>query len=149
VSGVVAIIAFAVMGTALASCSGEETAASTTPTSSSSTQSQEPTAPFQTSDGFAWLTAACGSPSVVDASPNSWLPKASNVVLCMTPPGQPAVLVGVYDNPSASAEDLAKAQGQHGYATRQDGEGRTWIFVVEGTDPSPLRPLERYGFVFA
>lgn len=85
----------------------------------------------------------------MDASPNSWLPQASNVALCMTPPGQPSVLVGVYDDPSESAEDLTKTQGQHGYATRQDGQGRTWIFVVEGTDPSPLQPLERYGFALA
>jgi len=40
-------------------------------------------------------------------------------------------------------------QGPHRYATRRDQEDRTWIFVVEGTDPGPLRELERYGFVVA
>lgn len=57
------------------------------------------------------------------------------------------MLVGVYDDQQASTEDLRKIQGQRGYVTRQDGDGRTWIFVVEGSDPAPLKPLERYGFV--
>jgi hypothetical protein len=83
----------------------------------------------------------------MDASPNSWLPGASNVALCVTPVGRPPVLVGVYDDPSVSASDVTKIQGQHGYATRKDGDGRTWVFVVEGVDPAPLKPLERYGFV--
>ena len=83
----------------------------------------------------------------MDASPNSWLPSASPVALCVTPAGRAPVLVGVYDDPSRSAADVTKMQGQHGYATRQDGEGRMWVFVVEGVDSTPLKPLERYGFV--
>ena len=83
----------------------------------------------------------------MDASPNSWLPSASQVALCVTPAVVRLVLVGVYDDPSRSAADVTKMHGEHGYATRQDGDGRTWVFVVEGLDPTPLKPLERYGFV--
>lgn len=83
----------------------------------------------------------------MDASPNSWLPGASNVALCMTPVGRPPVLVGVYEDRSVGATDMTKIRGQHAYATRQDGDDRTWVFVLEGTDPGPLKPLEHYGFV--
>jgi hypothetical protein len=146
VLGTIALVALAMIGTALVACARPAPTAPQ-PTAVTTSESQKPTPPFETSDGFAWITAACGSPSVVDASPNSWLPGASNVALCITPPGRAPVLVGVYDDPSVSAADVTKMQGQHGYATRQDGDGRTWIFVVEGVDPAPLTPLERYGFV--
>jgi hypothetical protein len=55
----------------------------------------------------------------------------------------------VYDDPSLCAADITKIRGQRGYATRKDDAGRTWIFVLEGVDPAPLKPLERYGFVIA
>jgi hypothetical protein len=56
------------------------------------------------------------------------------------------VLVGIYNDQSVSAEDAAAMQGPHRYAVRQDSEGRTWIFVVEGIEAAPLQTLERYGF---
>jgi hypothetical protein len=144
-SGTIALVALAIICTALVACARP---APTTPqpTGATSNESHKPTRPFETSDGFAWLTAACGSPSVMDASPNSWLPGATNVALCMTPVGRPPVLVGVYDDQKTSTADMRKIHGQRGYATRQDGDGRTWVFVVEGPDPAPLKPLERYGF---
>jgi hypothetical protein len=67
----------------------------------------------------------------------------------MTPIDRPGVLVGVYDDPSTGAEDLARIEEQHGYATRRDDQGRTWIFVVESRDPAPLKPLERFGFTIS
>ena len=141
-SGTIALVALAIICTALVACARP----APQPTGATSNESHKPTRPFETSDGFAWLTAACGSPSVMDASPNSWLPGATNVALCMTPVGRPPVLVGVYNDQKASTADMRKIHGQRGYATRQDGDGRTWVFVVEGPDPAPLKPLERYGF---
>lgn len=146
VSGIFALVAVAIICMALVACARPAPMAPQ-PTAVTSSESQKTTPPFETSDGFAWITAACGSPSVVDASPNSWLPGATNVALCITPPGRAPVLVGVYDDASVSAADVAKIQGQRGHATRLDGDGRTWVFVVEGVDPAPLKPLERYGFV--
>ena len=117
--------------------------------STAPTQSAKPIPPFETSDGLAWIVAACGGPALVNGAPNSLLPRALDVKLCMTPLGRPPVLVGVYADAPVSAEDAAKMRGPHQYATRQDQEDRTWIFVVEGTEPGPLRELERYGFVVA
>ena len=131
---------------ALVSCSSQETQESQ-PTSSSPAITTSSVPAFETQDAFAWLTAACGSPSVMDARPNSWLPEAQDVRLCLTAIDRPGVLVGVYDDPAASASDLKKIEGLRGYASRRDAEGRTWVFVVEGRDPAPLKPLERYGFV--
>jgi hypothetical protein len=148
VSAVLGFAALGIIGTALASC-GLSAPTASPPKAVTSSESAKPTAPFETADGFAWLTAACGSPSVMDASPNSWLPGASNVALCVTPLDRPPVLVGVYDDPSLSATDITKIRGQRGYATRKDDAGRTWIFVLEGVDPAPLKPLERYGFVIS
>jgi len=128
------------------SCSSPQTAAPPSPTV---TESRMSTPPFETQDAFTWLTAACGSPSVMDASPNSWLPEAQEVRLCLTAIDRPGVLVGVYDNPAVSAEDLKKIDGQRGHASRQDTDGRTWVFVVEAPDPTPLKPLERYGFILS
>jgi hypothetical protein len=116
-------------------------------TSSAVAQPFEPESPFETRDGVAWLTAACGSPSVGDASPNSWLPGAAPVAMCFTPPGREGVLVGVYDDSDVAATDMAGIEGQHGYASRVDDHGRTWVFVVaEGSDSAPLAPLQRFGF---
>jgi hypothetical protein len=83
----------------------------------------------------------------MDAKPNSWLPKAQDARLCVTAIDRPGVLVGIYNDPALSASDLKRIQGQRGYASRQDADGRTWVFVVETSDPAPLQPLERYGFV--
>lgn len=96
---------------------------------------------------MAWLTAACGGPSIGDASPNSWLPRAAPVVLCVTPPGRDGVLVGVYEDPGVAATDMDNIRAEHGYATRVDDTGRTWVFVIaEGSDSEPLAPLQRFGF---
>lgn len=116
-------------------------------TSSAVAQPTEPESPFETRDGVAWLTAACGSPSVGDASPNSWLPGADPVALCITPPGRDGVLVGVYEDPAAAASDVGTIGVEHGYATRTDDHGRTWVFVaVESPESAPLASLERFGF---
>lgn len=109
---------------------------STRPSSSSASaaasvsQTVELEAPLESGDALVWLSAACGSPSVVDAAPNTWLPRASPVALYITPAGQDGVLVGVYEQAAATAADLGKLQGQRGYATRVDGDGRTWVFVA-------------------
>jgi len=140
----IGIVVIAVsLGVALTSCSSRES--TETPPPPAVTTSSVP--PFETQDAFAWLTAACGSPSLMNAEPNRWLPEAQDVRLCFTPIDRPGVLVGVYDDPAVGAADLKKLEGQRAYATRQDAEGRTWAFVGESTDPAPLRPLERYGFV--
>lgn len=109
-------------------------------------QTVEVDAPLESGDALVWLTAACGSPSVVDAAPNTWLPGASPVALCITPAGRDGVLVGVYEQAAAARSDLAKLQGQRGYATRVDGDGRTWVFVVESSSSAALRGLVRYQF---
>lgn len=69
------------------------------------------------------------------------------MALCITPPGRAGVLVGVYDDSAVAAADMAEIKAQHGYATRVDDNGRTWVFVVaEGSDSAPLAPLQRFGF---
>lgn len=105
--------------------------------------------PLETSYGLAWLTAACGGPSVGDASPNSWLPGAKPVVLCVTPPGRVGVLVGVYDDAATAAADMDTIGREHGYANRVDDAGRTWVFVADAPDPGPLTPLEQFDFVLS
>jgi hypothetical protein len=75
------------------------------------------------------------------------MPSTQNVQLCFTPIDRPGVLVGVYDDAASSAADLRGIEGQRGYATREDSEGRMWVFMVDSADPAPLKPLERYGFV--
>jgi hypothetical protein len=77
------------------------------------------------------------------------MPAALDVKLCMTPIDRPGVLVGVYDDPSASAPDLAKIEGQHGCATRQDDDRRLWVFMVDSPDAAPLATFERYGFTLS
>jgi len=131
----------------LGGCATDEP--STAPSSSSVAVAEPPESgsPFQTRDGVAWLTAACGSPTVGDASPNSWLPGAVPVALCVTPPGRDGVLVGVYEDPGAAARDMGTIGLEHGYATRTDDRGRTWVFVaVESPDSAPLSALEQFGF---
>lgn len=143
----VALLLAAGTASVLAGCATGEPTVATPSTSSAVAEAVEPESPFQTRDGVAWLTAACGSPSVGDASPNSWLPGAAPVALCITPPGRDGVLVGVYEDPVAAATDMGTIRAQHGYASRVDDNGRTWVFVVaEGSDSAPLAPLERFGF---
>lgn len=131
----------------LAGCATDEPSTAPASTSSAVAEPTQPESPFQTRDGVAWLTAACGSPAVGDASPNSWLPGADPVALCITPPGRDGVLVGVYEDPAVAANDIGTIGLQHGYATRTDASGRTWVFVVvESPDSAQLVPLERFGF---
>ncbi len=139
------------VGTAsvLVGCATGEPNAVPSSTSSAVAEATEPESPFQTRDGVAWLTAACGGPSVGDASPNSWLPGAAPVAMCFTPPGRDGVLVGVYGDPAAAATDMGNIEAQHGYATRVADNGRTWVFVVEGPNPAPLTPLERFDFALS
>jgi len=69
------------------------------------------------------------------------------VALCITPPGRDGVLVGVYEDPAAAASDVGTIGVEHGYATRTDDHGRTWVFVaVESPESAPLASLERFGF---
>jgi hypothetical protein len=69
------------------------------------------------------------------------------VVLCVTSPGRDGVLVGVYEDPGVAATDMDNIRAEHGYATRVDDTGRTWVFVIaEGSDSEPLAPLQRFGF---
>lgn len=68
------------------------------------------------------------------------------MALCITPPGRDGVLVGVYEDTAAAANDIRTIGLQHGYATRTDDHGRTWVFVAEGSDSAPLAPLQRFGF---
>jgi len=145
VSRLTAFVLLFGIATAVASCSQEATTPSQ-PTTAMPSTSRQATPPFESQEGFAWIVAACGGPSLVNGAPNSLLPRASDVRLCITPPGRAGVLVGIYDDPSVSADDAAMMQGPHRYAIRQDSEGRTWIFVVEGTDAAPLQALERYDF---
>lgn len=145
VSRLTAFVLLFGIATAVASCS-QEASTSSQPTTAMPSASRQATPPFESQDGFAWIVAACGGPSLVNGAPNSLLPRASDVRLCITPPGRPGVLVGIYKDPSVSAEDAAAMQGPHRYAVRQDSDGQTWIFVVEGTDAAPLQTLERYGF---
>lgn len=136
------------LGTAfvLAGCATDDPVAPPS-TSSAVAQPTNPESPFETRDGVAWLSAACGSPSVGDASPNSWLPGADPVALCITPPGRDGVLVGVYEDPAAATSDVGTIGVEHGYATRTDDRGRTWVFVaVESRESAPLASLERFGF---
>src|SRR6478735_3797173 len=102
----------------LAGCGTDQPAVAPSSTSSAVAEAAMPESPFQTRDGVAWLTAACGGPTVGDASPNSWLPGAAPVALCITPPGRDGVLVGVYDDSAVAAADMAMIKAQHGYATR-------------------------------
>ncbi|MCV7046784.1 hypothetical protein H7J08_19245 [Mycobacterium frederiksbergense] len=130
----------------LAGCATDDPVAPPS-TSSAVAEPTKSQSPFQTRDGVAWLSAACGSPSVGDASPNSWLPGADPVALCITPPGRDGVLVGVYEDPAAAASDVGTIGVEHGYATRTDDHGRTWVFVaVESPGSAPLASLERFGF---
>ncbi|WP_157890520.1 hypothetical protein [Mycolicibacterium goodii] len=102
--------------------------------------------PFETADGFAWISAACGNPSLLENNgPNSLLPHAPDWGICGMPTSAP-VLVGVYADRGASEADLAVIRATHRYASKIDNDGRTWVFVVEGVDASPLEPLARYGF---
>lgn len=69
------------------------------------------------------------------------------MVLCVPPPGRDAVLVGVYEDAGVAATDMDNIRAEHGYATRVDDTGRTWVFVIaEGSDSEPLAPLQRFGF---
>jgi hypothetical protein len=133
------------VGATVISCSSPQTAQ--TSTSATASVSRESLPPFESQDALAWLTAACGSPSAMNAAPNGWMPSTQNVQLCFTPIDRPGVLVGVYEDAAASAADLEGIDGQRGYATRQDNEGRMWVFMVDSADPATLKPLERYGFV--
>lgn len=143
-SGLLAVVALSITAVVV-SCAQQVT---TPPRASTSSPSEirQVAPPFESMEGFAWIVAACGGPTMVDGAPNSLLPRASDVRVCVTPPGRAPVLVGVYDAPSVSAEDAAKMEGPHRYATREDPEGRWWIFVVEGMDAAPLKGLERHGF---
>ena len=145
VSRAVAFVLLAGVAATLVSCS-QQAPSSTPLETSQSTESSQAQPPFESAEVFAWIVAACGGPGMVNGAPNSLLPRASDVRLCITPPGRAPVLVGVYDDSSASAQDAAKLQSTHTYASRADDAGRTWIFVVEGTDAVPLRALERYDF---
>lgn len=102
--------------------------------------------PFDSPDGFAWISAACGNPSLIENSgPNSLLPRVSDWAICGAPTSAP-VLVGVYADHGASDADLATIRPTHRYASKVDNDGRTWVFVIEGVDALPLEPLTRYGF---
>jgi hypothetical protein len=53
----------------------------------------------------------------------------------------------VYEDPRVAATDMDNIREEHGYATRVDDTGRTWVFVIaEGSDSAPLAPLQRFGF---
>lgn len=143
---VVGVLVAVSTASVLAGCAAGEPNIVPSSTSSAVAEATESESPFQSRDGVAWLTAACGGPSVGDASPNSWLPGAAPVAMCFTPPGRDGVLVGVYEDPAAAATDMGDIEAQHGYATRVDDNGRTWVFVVEGPNPAPLKPLERFDF---
>ncbi|MDZ7883104.1 MAG: hypothetical protein U5N53_09395, partial [Mycobacterium sp.] len=74
---------------------------------------------------------------------------AAPVAMCFTPPGREGVLVGVYDDAATARTDMDRVGAEHGYATRVDDSGRTWVFVVEGPNPASLEPLERFGFALS
>ena len=135
-----------------ASPSAVTTSVSSTPTTSSAAPSSSvapaSSSPFQSEKGFMWITAACGSPAVIPSDgKNTLLPSATDWAICMGGPGIQPTLVGVYTAPSSLTQDTSQlTAGKYRFATHADGE-LTWIFLVESTDPSSLRPLERHGFV--
>jgi len=61
-------------------------------------------------------------------------------------PESPSTYVAVYARPTDVATDTPNLDGKYRYATHTDEAGMAWLFFVEGTDPSSLRPLERHGF---
>lgn len=104
-------------------------------------------APFQTSQGITWLVAACGNPAIVeDQGHNSLIPNATHWAICVGTPGSKPVLVGQYSEASVFGRDAEALQGGYRYTTRTDEHGMTWVFLVEGSDPSPLNRLDRFGF---
>lgn len=133
-----------------ASPSAVTTSVSSTPTTSSAAPSST-VAPasslLESEKGFAFITAACGSPAVINLHQTSEiLSRATEWAMCMGQPGSPSTYVAVYAKPTDLAIDTPHLEGKYRYATHTDENGTTWLFLVEGTDASALRPLERHGF---
>lgn len=76
----------------------------------------------------------------MEASPNSWLPGAEDVRLCLTSVDRPGVLVGVYDDPPPRVADRRNTEGQHGYAP--GGTLKDECGCSLSSDPAPLRSLD-------
>ncbi len=94
-----------------------------------------------------FITATCGSPAVINLHQSSEiLSRATEWAMCMGQPGSPSTYVGVYASAADLAIDTPHLDGKYRYATHTDETGTAWLFLVEGTDASPLRPLERHGF---
>ncbi|BBZ57366.1 hypothetical protein MPHO_43580 [Mycolicibacterium phocaicum] len=94
-----------------------------------------------------FITAACGGPAVINLHQTSEiLSRAKEWAMCMGQPGSPSTYVAVYATPTDLAVDTPHLEGRYRYATHTDETGMAWLFLVEGTDASTLRPLERHGF---
>ncbi|MBI3226824.1 MAG: hypothetical protein HYZ39_17400 [Mycolicibacterium cosmeticum] len=120
--------------------------ASATTFSSPVPSTQTALLPFQSAQGITWITAACGSPTLLDdKGSNTLLPRSTDWGICMGTPGAPPVLAGVYEHNSILSDDLAAMNSRYHHAVRTDGTGLSWIFVTEG-DVATLAGLNRYGF---
>lgn len=103
---------------------------------------------LESEKGFVFITAACGSPAVINLhQPSEILSRATEWAMCMGQPGSPSTYVAVYAKPTDLAIDTPHLDGKYRYATLTDETGVAWLFLVESTDPASLRPLERHGFV--
>ncbi|MCV7253960.1 hypothetical protein H7J86_17515 [Mycobacterium hackensackense] len=115
-------------------------------TAETTSSTPEPSPPFQSAQGITWITAACGSPTMLDDNrANTLLPQSTDWGICMGTPGALPVLAGVYDQSSKLKDDLAALSPHYHHAVRTDDTGMSWIFVTEG-DASTLAGLDRYGF---
>lgn len=137
-----------------ASTSAASTSVPSTPTASptaSPTAPSSPVAPassqLESEKGFVFITAACGNPAVINTHQSSKiLSRAIEWGMCMGRPESTSTYVAVYATPTDLAIDTPHLDGKYRYATHTDETGMAWLFLVESTDPSSLRPLERYGF---
>jgi hypothetical protein len=114
------------------------------PTTASPTTSAIPR--LESSQGLAWIVAACGGPVLIKDLPQTPLPRASESGICLAQPASVPIAIGVYDDGALLESDITDARGITRYATRSDKNHAIWVFLIEGRDAAPLESLQRYGF---
>lgn len=97
-----------------------------------------------------WLTALC-KPGEYYENANSRLqmPGAVGGAICMpriptSKPNTPSVWISQFDSEFKMRNALPARLAKYAAATRHDG--LIWVFSIIDNDPSPLRPLEQFGF---
>lgn len=97
-----------------------------------------------------WLTALCKPGEYYqNAKTRTAMPGAVDGAMCMprvsaSNPNMPSIWISQFDSEFKMRNALPARLAKYAAATRHDG--LIWVFSIMDDDPSPLRPLEQFGF---